>query len=153
LLRLFTQPALPTPLIPKMAIELAPPVVAGSTWFTINGNQPDAIAFLLAGYGLLMVMVQIRLVPAYRRVPFGPGSWAYAFSYAAAVTVTIRWLAAAQVDQQVAAIYVLLAVTTLAMGVLCLLTIRSLVGGSYLPRATSPAKAASAPAGAIRGTR
>ena len=33
LLRLFTQPSLPTPLIPTMAIELAPPVVAGSAWF------------------------------------------------------------------------------------------------------------------------
>ena len=52
-----------------------------------------------------MVMMQIRLVPAYRRVPFGPGAWAYGFSYAAAVTVTVRWLAAADVGQQVALTY------------------------------------------------
>ena len=144
LLRLFTQPALPTPLLPTMAIELAPPVVAGSAWFAINGNQPDAIALLLAGYALLMLMVQIRLIPAYRRVPFGPGSWAYAFSYAAAVTVTIRWLAAAQVDRQVALTYALLAVITLAIGVLGLATARGLVRRSYLPRA------AQSPVGASR---
>jgi len=135
LLRLFTQPALPTPLLPTMAIELAPPVVAGSAWFAINGNQPDAIAFLLAGYGVLMLMVQVRLVPAYRRVPFGPGTWAYAFSYAAAITVTIRWLAAAQVDQQVVLTYALLAVITVAIGMLGLRTIRGLAQRNYLPRA------------------
>ena len=144
LLRLFTQPALPTPLLPTMAIELAPPVVAGSAWFAINGTRPDSVALLLAGYGILMLMVQIRLVSAYRRVPFGPGTWAYAFSYAAAVTVAIRWLAAAQVDQQAALTYLLLAVITVPIGVLSMATIRGLARRSYLPRAThgpvSPAR-------------
>jgi tellurite resistance protein len=140
LLRLFTQPALPTPLLPTMAIELAPPVVAGNAWFAINGNRPDSVAFFLAGYGVLMLMVQLRLVPAYRQVPFGPGAWAYSFSYAAAVAVTIRWLAAAQVDQQLTLTYTLLAAITLAIGMLGLATIRSLARRSYLPRvAHSPA--------------
>ncbi len=144
LLRLFTQPALPTPLLPTMAIELAPPVVAGSAWFTINGNVPDAISFLLAGYGILMLMVQFRLYPVYRRVPFGPGAWAYGFSYAAAATVAVRWLAAAQVGQQLALTYALLAVITLAIGLLFLLTIRGLVRRTYLPRigAAGPANRA-----------
>jgi tellurite resistance protein len=132
--RLFTQPALPTPLIPTMAIELAPSVVAGTAWFAINGSQLDGIAYLLAGYGILMVMMQIRLVPAYRRVPFGPGAWAYGFSYAAAVTVTVRWLAAADVGQQVALTYFLLIAITLAIGVLCLKTLRGLARHTYLPR-------------------
>ncbi|MGS0684954.1 SLAC1 family transporter [Nakamurella sp. GG22] len=128
MLRLFTQPALPTPLIPTMAIELAPPVVAGTAWFAINGNRPDSVAYLLAGYGILMVMMQFRLVSAYRRVPFGPGAWAYAFSYAAAVTVAVRWLAAAEVSQQLALAYALLALITLAIGLLLVMTIRGLVG-------------------------
>jgi tellurite resistance protein len=148
MLRLFTQPALSTPLIPTMAIELAPPVVAGSAWFAMNGNRPDAIAYLLAGYGILMVAMQVRLIPAYRRVPFGPGAWAYAFSYAAAVTVAVRWLAAVEVDQQVAVTYTLLAAITLAIGLLSSMTIRRLVRRSYLPRAAGistagPARTAS----------
>ncbi len=143
LLRLFTQPALPTPLLPTMAIELAPPVVAGNAWFTINGHRPDAIAFALAGYAILMVMVQIRLFPAYRRAPFGPGSWAYAFSYAAAFTIAINWLAAEQVGQQAMLTYALLLPITVAIGVLALLTIRGLARNTYLPRAAP--KVTSAP--------
>ena len=38
LVRLFTRPALPAPLVPTSAIELAPPAFAGAAWFTINGN-------------------------------------------------------------------------------------------------------------------
>ncbi len=145
MLRLFTQPALPTPLIPTMAIELAPPVVAGTAWFAINGNELDGIAHLLAGYGILMVMMQIRLVPAYRRVPFGPGAWAYGFSYAAAVTVAIRWLAAAQLEQQGALTFALLALITLPFGVLLLLTVRGLARSTYLPRVAGGRTAIPAP--------
>jgi tellurite resistance protein len=135
LLRLFTQPALPTPLLPTMAIELAPPVVAGSAWFVINDHRPDSIAFALAGYGILMALVQFRLIPAFRRVPFGPGAWAFSFSYAAAFTLAIHWLAALQVDQQVPLTYALLTLITLAIGVLSLATIRGLAHNTYLPRA------------------
>lgn len=52
LARLFTRAALPTPLVPTLAIELAPPVVAGTAWFAINGNRPDTVAYLLAGYAV-----------------------------------------------------------------------------------------------------
>ena len=149
MLRLFTQPALPTPLLPTMAIELAPPVVAGTAWFAINGNEPDGIAYLLAGYGILMVMMQLRLIPAYRRVSFGPGGWAYGFSYAAAVTVTIRWLEAADVRQQVALTYALLALITVPIGLLVVLTVRGLVRRTYLPRAAGGNKANPARTGSV----
>jgi tellurite resistance protein len=35
--RLYVVPSLPPPLLPTIAIEVAPPVVAGSSWFAING--------------------------------------------------------------------------------------------------------------------
>jgi tellurite resistance protein len=49
LTRLFTQPLLPTPLLPTIAIEVAPPVVAGNAWFLLNGGRVDAVALGLAG--------------------------------------------------------------------------------------------------------
>ena len=73
LTRLFTAPALPVPLRTTLAIELAPSVVAGLAWFRINGGRVDAVALGPAGYALLMAMVQVRLVPLYRPLPFGPG--------------------------------------------------------------------------------
>ncbi|MET8102325.1 hypothetical protein ABZV29_38760 [Streptomyces sp. NPDC005236] len=36
LARLFTQAPLPTPIVPTIAIEPAPPVVAGNAWFTMT---------------------------------------------------------------------------------------------------------------------
>jgi tellurite resistance protein len=134
LLRLFTQPALPVALIPTVSIEVAPPVVAGAAWFQINGFQPDALALGLAGYAVLMVLVQFRLIPVYRRVPFGPGWWAFSFSYAAAFAVAIRWVAVEQVPQQRGLTYALLTVVTAGMAALVLTTVRHLMRGTFLPR-------------------
>jgi tellurite resistance protein len=134
LLRLFTQPALPTALLPTLSIEVAPPVVAGAAWFQINGSQPDALALGLAGYAVLMVLVQVRLIPVYRRVPFGPGWWAFSFSYAAAFAVAIRWLAVEQVPQQRGLTYALLTVVTAGMAALVFMTVRHLVRGTFFPR-------------------
>ena len=46
--RLYVVPALPPPLLPTIAIELAPPVVAGNSWFAINGGRVDTPAAILA---------------------------------------------------------------------------------------------------------
>jgi tellurite resistance protein len=135
LLRLFTQPALPVALTPTVAIEVAPPVVAGAAWFQINGFRPDALALGLAGYGVLMVLVQVWLIPVYRRVPFGPGWWSFSFSYAAVVAVAIRWLAVEGVPQQRGLTNALLAVVTAGMAALVLRTVHSLVRGTFFPRA------------------
>jgi tellurite resistance protein len=139
LLRLFTQPSLRTPLLPTIAIEVAPPFVAGNAWFEITGDRLDAVAFALAGYGILMVTVQLGMIPIYRTVPFGPGWWAFSFSYAAVFVVAIRWLAAEDVAHQQLLTYGLLAVVTLGMAALALRTGVELWRGTYLPGpATSP---------------
>lgn len=143
LLRLFVEPALPVALLPTVAIDFAPPVVAGNAWFALNGGRLDVVALLIAGYGLLMLLVQIRLVPAYLRVPFGPGTWAFAFSYAAAFTVTIRWLAAEHVHRQQDWTYVLLAVITAGIGVLVARTVVGLATDTFLPRLPSEEPAVS----------
>jgi len=131
---LFTQPSLPAALMPTLAIELAPPVVAGNAWFGINGNQPDTVAYLLAGYALLMVLVQIRLIPVYARLPFAAGMWAFSFSYAAAFTTGLRWLAAEHVAGQRPLTYGLLAVITAGFLALAVRTVVALVQGTLLPR-------------------
>ena len=135
LLRLFTRPLLPTPLIPTLAIELAPPVVAGNTWFAINGNRPDTLAYVLAGYAVLMVLVQLRLIQLFVKVPFVAGVWAFGFSYAAVVPVSIRWLVTEQVEARQSLTYGLLAVVTLALVALVVRTAVGLAHGTFLPRA------------------
>ncbi|MEW2160984.1 TDT family transporter [Streptomyces sp. NPDC007189] len=139
LVRLFTQPMLPPPLLPTIAVEVAPPVVAGNAWFAINGGHLDLIAELLGGYAALMALVQVSMFSTYRKAPFGPGHWAFAFSYAAAFTDGVSWLAVERVRDREPLTYVLLAVATCAWAALAGRTVVGLVRGTFLPRVTAPA--------------
>ncbi|MER6072962.1 transporter [Streptomyces sp. NPDC001817] len=133
LLRLFTQPALPNRLLPVIAIELAPPVVAGNVWFAMNGGRADFVARVLAGYALLMASVQLSMIPSYRTAPFGPAFWVFAFTYVAAVTDVIFWLKAEDADYSKAITYVLLALSTLGYAALATRTVKGMIRGTFLP--------------------
>jgi tellurite resistance protein len=77
-----------------------------------------------------MVMVQLRLIQAYRRVPFGVGWWAFSFSYAAAIVAGIDWLAIGQAPGRTVWIDVLLAIATTGIALLVIRTIWALRAGS-----------------------
>ncbi|MFF3890311.1 TDT family transporter [Streptomyces sp. NPDC001914] len=141
LLRLFTQPALPKPLLPVIAIELAPPVVAGNVWFAMNGGRVDFVASALAGYAILMALVQVSLVPTYRTAPFGPPYWAFGFTYAAAVTDLIHWLSIENVDGRREVTYALLAAATVSYAALCLYTFIKITRGAFFAKAPVTASA------------
>jgi tellurite resistance protein len=91
--RLFTRPALPSALIPTMAIELGIPAVAGSAYFALAGQTVSLVACVLGGYAVLMAVAQIRLIPVYGRLSFTPGAWSFTFAYAAAAADALGWLA------------------------------------------------------------
>ena len=92
--RLMFGPKLPTPLAATMAIEIAPPAVACTAYLTLHGTHFDRFALGLAGFCLLMVLAQIRLLPLYRRVPFFPNYWGFTFPWAAVIALAIRFMAA-----------------------------------------------------------
>jgi tellurite resistance protein len=134
--RLFLGPPLPTPLLPTLAIEVAPPAVAGGAWLAINGDQRDLLLTAITGYGVLMVGVQIVLVSQFRRVPFGPGWWAFTFSYAAVVAFGIRWLPLTGLSDgaQTTTTVVVLLVVSVAMMTLAGRTLAGVWSGTFLPR-------------------
>ncbi|MGC4109796.1 MAG: hypothetical protein QM747_05105 [Nocardioides sp.] len=131
--RMFVEQRLPAPLLPTMAIQMAPPVVAGSAWFEINGGRADGLALGLAGYAVLMAMVQLRLVPVFRTSPFGPGWWAFSFSYAAVFLDALHWLAAEDVSHGTAWTWPLLAPVTAAITALAVRTTVAIGRGRFLP--------------------
>jgi tellurite resistance protein len=139
--RLFVLPALPPPLLPTIAIEVAPPAVAGNSWFAINGGRIDVLEAILAGYLVLELLVQVRLIPLYRRAPFGPGYWAFSFPLAAAVTYGIHWLAADHARGGTALGYALVGILTAGFAVLAARTVVGLFRGTFLPRVTTPGHA------------
>jgi tellurite resistance protein len=92
LVRITMGSALPDPLVPTLAIVLAPPVVAGNSWFSMHGMRDDAAIGALAGLSVLMFVMQVALVPVYRRLPFTMGFWSFTFPVAAAGTFAIQLL-------------------------------------------------------------
>ncbi|MCO5994311.1 SLAC1 family transporter [Actinoallomurus rhizosphaericola] len=89
--RLFFRPALPPALYPTLAIEVAPAAVATVAYVSLHGPHVDAFSAILAGYGTLMVLAQLRLLPAFTRLRFAPSFWAFTFSWAAVATSVVHW--------------------------------------------------------------
>ncbi|MGW4488014.1 SLAC1 family transporter [Amycolatopsis sp. NPDC004368] len=83
---------LPEPLLPTSAMLLAPPPVAGLAWFTVHGFATDPVGQGIAGIVVLMLLVQVALLPRYRRLPFTLGFWSFTFPLAASVSLTEKWL-------------------------------------------------------------
>ncbi|WP_143728542.1 transporter [Micromonospora cremea] len=90
--RLFVRPVLPAPLTPTLAIEVAPAAVASLAYFALNGDRLDLFAVALGGYGPLMVLAQIRLLPVFLRLTFAPSTWAFTFSWAVVASAALHWI-------------------------------------------------------------
>ncbi|WP_327233272.1 TDT family transporter [Streptomyces sp. NBC_01317] len=133
--RLFVRPSLPPLLMPTLAIEMAPPTVGSVAYFALDGNRLDIVAAGLAGYGLVMVGAQLRLLPAYLRLSFAPSTWSFAFSWAAVVTTTLHWNELGRPDGHTVYTYLLLAAITAFVGGIAARTVLALVRRQLLPRA------------------
>ncbi|WP_329039070.1 TDT family transporter [Streptomyces sp. NBC_01725] len=132
--RLFFRPSLPAPLMPTVAIEVAPPTVASIAYFAINDNRADTFAAFLAGYAILMVLAQIRLLPAYLRLHFGLSTWAFTFSAAAVVTTALHWNGLERPAGYVVYTYVLLAAITSFIVWVAVKTVVALLRRQLLPK-------------------
>jgi tellurite resistance protein len=114
--RLFFRPRLAPTLFPTMAIELAPPAVAGNAYFLIHSGPPDRLLFALSGYAALMTIAQMRLLPLYRRLSFSPGFWSFTFPPATMALFALRWLHLEHPAGSSAYAWVLVAAITVLVG-------------------------------------
>ncbi|MEV4534324.1 hypothetical protein AB0J82_10895 [Asanoa sp. NPDC049518] len=136
--RLFVNPLLPPPLFPTLAIEAAPAAVASVAYFALNGSRIDAFAALLAGYGVLLVIAQFRFLPAFLRLKFSPGFWAFTFAYAVVANATITWINVGRPAGHRALTWLVLGAITLLVGGVGLRTLVAVARGTYLPKPTPP---------------
>jgi tellurite resistance protein len=136
--RLFLGPPLPTPLIPTIAIEVAPAAVATFAAFVIDGQRVDTLVRVLAGYGLLMVIAQIRLLPTFLKLTFMPSFWAFTFAWAAVAFAGLFWLGVTHPTGWRLESYVALALITAFIGSIAARTMLALHRGELIP-APAPA--------------
>src|SRR6266700_3091483 len=134
--RLYFRPGLAAALIPMLAIVIVPPVIAGNAYFVLTGGRIDLLAYVLAGYAVLMALVQLRLVPIYFKLTFSPGFWSFTFSYAATAAYALRWIHLGKFAGAVILGYVVLAAITLFIGGIALRSLVALRQGKFLPAAT-----------------
>ena len=147
---LFTK-TLPAPLLPTLAIELAPPAVGGSAYFALHGPTPNSFAYALAGYAVLMVLVQIRLLPVYARLKFGPGFWAFTFSWAAVAGLLLRWLAIEHPAGETLYAALTAGAVSLLIAVISTRSLLAVAGGSFLPKPVLPTRVAPRPLATSNG--
>jgi tellurite resistance protein len=133
LFRLFFRPPLPPALTPTLAIEVAPAATAFLALLAINGNRINAEAAAIAGYGVLMALAQIRLVPAYLRLKFTPSFWAFTFGWAAVASSAIRWVNEAPTPGARAYAYVAVAAITALIGGIAIRTVVAVFRQELLP--------------------
>ncbi len=139
--RLFLRPPLPTQLLPTLTIEVAPAAVASLAWFDNHGDHIDVVTAALAGYGLLMVLAQLRLLPAYRRLPFMPGTWSFAFSWSAVASAALHWLNGIRPTGYHAEEYLLVAAISMLISAIAARTMTALCRHELLPQAIEAAPA------------
>jgi tellurite resistance protein len=131
--RLFFKRALPTALLPTLGIEVAPPAVAGVAYFALTGGATNAMARALAGYAVLMALVQVRLLPVYVRLRFTPGFWAFTFSYAALASDALLWISRERPPGAVLCCVAVLVVITGFIAVIAARTVMAAARGDLLP--------------------
>jgi tellurite resistance protein len=137
--RLMFRPPLPLPLVPTLAIEIAPAATASIAWFAMNGDKIDTVAAVIGGYGLFMVLTQARFFPKLVKLPFMPSTWSFTFTWAAAAATVLHWLndnrpAAAGVYE-----YLTAAAITVLIGGIAIRTLVAAARGQLLPRQAAPA--------------
>jgi len=138
--RLFFHNTLPPALVPTLAIELAPPAVAGLAYFALTGGRTDLLAEALAGYVVLMMLVQLRLLSVFRTLRFSASFWAFTFSWAAAATDGLEWIALRKPPGAVAYAAVILALITAFIGYIAVRTVLLIAHGKLLPPRAVPEK-------------
>jgi tellurite resistance protein len=141
-IRLAFRPPLPDPLVPTMAILVAPPAVGGIAWFALTGLNDGPVAAMIAGLVVLLVLVQLALLPIYRRLHFSLGFWSFTFPAAAVLTDAILWLRVTEVPGWKGITIGLLALATLLVAGVAARSLTALA-----PR-TFRATAGTTPAGA-----
>ena len=136
--RLYTVETLPVALRPTLGIQLAPPVVGAVAYLAINGGVPDMFAHILVGYGLMMALLLLRLLPWIMEQPFSVSYWGFTFGATALAIAPIRMVGHGDTGAIALLAPYLFAAANIVVGLIALGTLRLIVQGRLLPPVAAP---------------
>ncbi|MGF6832387.1 tellurite resistance protein [Paenarthrobacter sp. TE4293] len=92
-LRLMTGGALPPAAKTGLSAYLAAPATANIAWMVSHPGPLGTVQLGLTGVLVMMALMQVMLLPQYRKLPFSPAFWVFTFPVGATTNYAIRWLA------------------------------------------------------------
>jgi tellurite resistance protein len=125
--RYYMAASMPPPLRPTLGIMLAPPTVGTIAWLSINGGQPDMVAYALLGYGLMLALILLRMLPWIMQQPFTAGYWGFTFGITALGGVPLRFKLHGDTGAIAQLAPYLFVAANIAVGLIALATLRLIV--------------------------
>jgi hypothetical protein len=62
-----------------LGIQLAPATVGALAYLSVSEGPPDMVVYALIGYGLLQLLLLVRLLPWILEQPVSAGYWGFTF--------------------------------------------------------------------------
>ena len=122
-------------LTPIIALEVGPPAVAGVAYQAIHPGPVDTFGAALAGFSILMILVQLRLIPMYRKLYFGPGFWSFTFPTAAVALYAVQWLQIGNPGALVAFTAIVVGIATAIIGAVAARSLLAISRHQFFPPA------------------
>jgi tellurite resistance protein len=92
--RLMTGGALAPAAKTGLSAYLAAPATANIAWMVSHPGPAGTVQLGLTGVLAMMALMQVMLLPQYRKLPFSPAFWVFTFPVGATTNYAIRWLTA-----------------------------------------------------------
>ncbi|MDQ0617317.1 TDT family transporter [Arthrobacter globiformis] len=91
--RLMTGGEVPPAARTGLSAYLAAPATANIAWMVSHPGPVGAVQLGLTGVLVIMALMQVMLLPEYRKLPFTQMFWVFTFPVGATANYSIRWLA------------------------------------------------------------
>lgn len=134
--RLFSAPEMIEALRPTLGIQLAPPAVGSVAYLSLTNGPPDMVVRAMLGYGLVQALLLLRLLPWITKQQFAASYWAFSFGATAMSTAMLRAVARGESGAIAALAPVIFIGTNLIIAMLVLGSLRLLLRGEFLPKAS-----------------
>jgi tellurite resistance protein len=122
-----------------IGVQLAPAFVACYAYLAVDGGRFDTVALVLFGYGVLQLLLLLRLWRWLLAGGFTPGLWAFSFGFAAMANTGLRLAHAGPEPVVLVVAVAVVAVATALLLALVVGTVLLLVRGRLVPAAVPPA--------------